>query len=309
MTEYLDVLDGRLARLDSPAAAPLIRLVAPTPEQVQRIAELCGAPADFLLAACDRDERPRMESEDGTHLIVLRIPFEEPGADVPVITVAFGLIFTPTHVVSVCSVPSTLWESLQYGRARIPKTTDRMAFLGALLMAISRMYLTHLQNIRVEADTVERQIHHSMRNEMLIRMLNLEKCLVYFTTSLRGHENLWMRIKRIKTLPLTEEEEDQLEDIRIEFKQALDLAEIHSNILTGMMDAFASVISNNLNVVMKFLTASTIILMLPNLVASIYGMNIRLPFQDDPHAFFITMGASIVIALAGTALFLFKKFF
>jgi magnesium transporter len=309
MTEYLDVRDGRLARLDSPAESPLIRLVAPNLDQMQRISALTGAPVEFLQAACDRDERPRIEHEDDAHLVVLRIPFEEPEADVPVITVAFGLIFTPSHIVSVCSVPSTLWETLQYGRARIPKPVDRVAFLWALLLTISRMYLTHLQNIRVEADTVERQIHHSMKNEMLIRMLNLETCRVYFTTSLRGHENLLGRIKRIKTTPLTEDEEDELEDIRIEFKQALDLAEIHSNILTGMMDAFASVISNNLNVVMKFLTATTIILMLPNLVASIYGMNIELPFQHHPHAFVITMGAAIVIALTGTAVFLFKKFF
>ena len=148
-----------------------------------------------------------------------------------------------------------------------------------------------------------------MRNEMLIRMLNLEKCLVYFTTSLRGHEPLWNRLKRIQKRELTEEEQDLLEDVQIEFKQAQDLAEIHSNILSGMMDAFASVISNNLNVVMKFLTAITIILMLPTLIASIYGMNVELPFQHSPHAFLITMIMSAVLSAIGVALFLKRKFF
>ena len=309
MIQYMIVKDGKLVFTDTADQADIVRLVAPAPDEIKMVSELTTAPTDLLSAACDKDERPRFETEDNMHLIVLRVPHEDSNSDIPVITVAFGIVLTSSHIISVCSVDSPVWDALSKTKPYIPSVGNRLHFLCALFMSIGRLYLLHLQRIRTEANTVEKEIHHSMRNEMLIRMLNLEKCLVYFTTSLRGHEPLWNRLKRIQKRELTEEEQDLLEDIQIEFKQAQDLAEIHSNILSGMMDAFASVISNNLNVVMKFLTAITIILMLPTLIASIYGMNVELPFQHSPHAFLITMIMSAVLSAIGVALFLKRKFF
>ncbi len=309
MIQYMVVKDGKLVFTDTPDQAEIVRLVAPTPDEIKMVSEVTSAPPDLLSAACDKDERPRFEPEDNKHLIVLRVPQEDSSSDIPVITVAFGVVLTPSHVISVCSVDSPVWDALSKTKSHIPSVGNRLLFLCTLFMGIARLYLLHLQRIRTEANAVENEIYHSMRNEMLIRMLNLEKCLVYFTTSLRGHEPLWNRLKRIQKRELTEEEQDLLEDVQIEFKQAQDLAEIHSNILSGMMDAFASVISNNLNVVMKFLTAITIILMLPTLIASIYGMNVELPFQHSPHAFLITMIMSAVLSAIGVALFLKRKFF
>jgi magnesium transporter len=309
MIQYIIVKDGKLVFSNNSDQADIVRLVAPTPAEINMVSELTSAPTDLLSAACDKDERPRFEIEDKMHLIVLRVPQEDSNSDIPVITVAFGIVLTPSHIISVCSVDSPVWDALSKTKPYIPTVKNRLLFLCALFMSIARLYLIHLQRIRTEANTVEKEIHHSMRNEMLIRMLNLEKCLVYFTTSLRGHEPLWNRLKRIQKRELTEEEQDLLEDVQIEFKQAQDLAEIHSNILSGMMDAFASVISNNLNVVMKFLTSITIILMLPTLIASIYGMNVELPFQHSPHAFLITMIMSAVLSAIGVALFLKRKFF
>jgi magnesium transporter len=309
MIQYFTVENGRLVALQGFEGATVLRLVAPDAGEIERVAAVTAAPPELLTAACDKDERPRFESDDGTHLLVLRVPHEITGSDVPVVTVALGIVATRTHLISVCSVESSVWGALDAGKTRLHPANDRLPFLCALLLCVARLYLKHLDFIRVEADRVEREIHHSMRNEMLIRMLNLEKCLVYFTTSLRGHDPIWARLRRLKTGDLTEEEQELIDDVQIEFKQAHDLAEIHSNILTGMMDAFASVISNNLNVVMKFLTSITIIMMLPTLVASVYGMNVPLPFQHSPHAFLITMVMSLVLSVLGVVLFLRKKFF
>ena len=309
MVEYFRVDEGRLVSVDVPEPAEVVRLVAPTPEDLERVSRLTSAPVALLAAACDRDERPRIETDDGVHLVVLRVPYEDRDSDIPVITVAFGLVLTPRHIVSVCSVGSNVWNVLNAGRSRVPPIDNRVAFFCHVSLCIARLYLKHLEFIRVEASRVEREIHHSMRNEMLIHMLNLEKCLVYFTTSLRGHDPIWPRLRRIQGRDLTEDEQELVDDVVVEFKQAHDLAEIHSNILTGMMDAFASVISNNLNVVMKLLTSITIILMLPTLVASVYGMNVKLPFQDAPHAFLITMAMSAVLSAVGVILFLRKEFF
>lgn len=309
MIEWFALKEGRLATVDDTSQAEVIRLVRPDEHEVRAVSELTGAPIDFLTAATDRDERPRIEVDGDAKLIIVRVPYEESDSDVPIMTAAFGLVLTPSHIVSVCSLPAPVWDAVRRWRGRLPAPTSRVMFLCALFMAIARLYLIHLHKIHSEADTVEREIHHSMRNEMLIRMLNLEKCLVYFTTSLRAHEHLWDRFKKIHGRELTEEENDALEDVRIEFRQAQELADIHSNILSGMMDAFASVISNNLNVVLKFLTAVTIILMLPTLIASIYGMNVPLPFQHSPHAFLITMGLSVLLSVIGVIVFLRMKFF
>lgn len=309
MIEYLRVDAGKLVAVDGAEHAEMISMVAPTPGELQSVSKLTSAPVDLLSAACDKDERPRFETDDGIHLVVLRVPFEDTNSDIPLLTVAFGLVLTPRHIVSVSSAGSNVWNALNAARPKVLQIDNRVAFLCHVSLCIARLYLRHLEFIRAEANRVEREIHYSMRNEMLIRMLNLEKCLVYFTTSLRGHDPIWPRMKRIQGRELTEDEQELVDDVLVEFKQAHDLAEIHSNILSGMMDAFASVISNNLNVVMKLLTSITIILMLPTLIASIYGMNVELPFQRSPHAFLITMGMSVVLSVAGVILFLRKRFF
>jgi magnesium transporter len=148
-----------------------------------------------------------------------------------------------------------------------------------------------------------------MKNEELIKLLNIEKCLVYFTTSLKSNELMMERLLKTEILRLTPEDQEKLEDVQIDNRQAIEMANIYSNILSGMMDAFASVISNNLNVVMKILTSITIILMIPTLIASIYGMNIETPFQRSPFAFFIVVGISFAISLIGVLVFMRKKWF
>jgi len=148
-----------------------------------------------------------------------------------------------------------------------------------------------------------------MRNKELIRLLRMEKSLVYFSTSLRSNEIILERLQRSRWLNQDPEAEDMIEDVIIENKQAIEMANIHSSILSGMMDAFASIISNNLNVVMKFLTSITIIISLPTLIASIYGMNVHLPFQENAYAFAIVMGISVLVSISLVLIFIRKKYF
>jgi magnesium transporter len=212
-------------------------------------------------------------------------------------------------VITVCAEDTALWGELLSSRGRLPSPDDPIHFLGTVFLHVARQYLAFLQSIRHESDDVERAIHGSMKNQTLVRMLNLGKCLVYFTTSLRANEPMWERMRRVAGRDLTEEEQDLLDDVRVEFGQARDLADIYSNILNGMMDAFASIISNNVSSVMKFLATITIVLMLPTLVSSTLGMNVPLPFGDSPFAFWVTIGVSFLLSAIAVIAFLRLKIF
>ncbi|MDH5297478.1 MAG: magnesium transporter CorA family protein [Desulfobulbaceae bacterium] len=309
MLTYLKYGNGKLQMADALDDCQIVRVVAPSNTEMALLGDRLNIPLDFLTAATDRDERPRVETDEECRLMVIRIAHQRGGPDTPYVTTALAIILTPTYIVSVCSEPSLVWEDLLGGRIRLPHPRDRVAFLCALFMQIARQYLAMLRLIREEADAAERAIQHSLKNEMLIHMLNLEKCLVFFTTSLRANEPIWERFRRLHGRELTEEERDMIDDVKVEFRQAKELADIYSNILSGMMDAFASIIANNQNMVMKLLTSITIILMLPTLVASIYGMNVDLPFQHSPHAFLVTMALSAFMSSAGIAFFFKKKWF
>jgi len=310
MLTFHRYMNGRLNDVECADTCEIIRAIRPTMDEIGQLHDLTGAPIELLSAAVDRDERPRTEVDDSCALLTVRIAHPgKPNSEVPYTTIAFGIVLTPKYIVSVCSEESVVWSEMLSGRQRVPDPQSRLLFLCFLLMRLAGQYLRCLNEIRRQADQVERAIHFAMRNETLIRMLNLEKCLLYFTTSLRANEQVWERLPRVFGKQPTEEESEAIEDVRIEFRQAKDLADLHSNILSGMMDAFASIISNNLNVVMKVLTSVTIILMLPTLVASVYGMNVRLPFQDSPHAFAITAAISVAVTIVGLVVFWKLKWF
>jgi magnesium transporter len=310
MLAYYQYAGGRFAEAAGPAECQVIWAVSPGADEIDQIHHLTQAPIDFISAAVDRDERARMDMEDDCRLVVIRVACHDTqNAELPYSTMAFAFVFAPRHIITVCSQDCLAWSEVLSGRVRTPDPANGLAFTCFLLMRFARQYLAYLSAIRREADAVEKEIQLSLQNETLIRMLNLEKCLVYFTTSLRSDELIWDRLPRGWGRQPTEEEVEAIEDVRIEFRQAKDLADLHSSILSGMMDAFASVISNNLNVVIKVLTSVTIILMLPTLVASVYGMNVGLPFQHSPHAFLITVGMSVVLAAFGLFMFWRLKWF
>jgi magnesium transporter len=309
MLTYYRFENGKLVYVDGLEECQIVQAISPSPVELDALVGNLGIPMEFLTAATDRDERPRFEVEEDCKLLVIRVPHRDVASVTPYVTLAFAIILTPQRVITVCAEDTALWGELLSSRGRLPSPDDPIHFLGTVFLHVARQYLAFLQSIRHESDDVERAIHGSMKNQTLVRMLNLGKCLVYFTTSLRANEPMWERMRRVAGRDLTEEEQDLLDDVRVEFGQARDLADIYSNILNGMMDAFASIISNNVSSVMKFLATITIVLMLPTLVSSTLGMNVPLPFGDSPFAFWVTIGVSFLLSAIAVIAFLRLKIF
>ena len=240
---------------------------------------------------------------------MVRVPVSETAEGaVPYTTVPYGIVITPNAVITVCARRTALTDEFRQMRKICPPYV-RHRFVFNILLRAATLYLRYLREIRDEADNIERDLHKALKNGSLIDLLDLQKSLVYFTTSLNADEIMVSRLTTMRQLGVNEDDRDFLDDVVIEYRQAYEMASIHSNILTGTMDSFASVISNNLNVVMKSLTVVSIVFMIPTLVASIYGMNVDLPFQKSPFAFAITVGISLVLVFVAIFIFYKRKLF
>ncbi|MBN1786438.1 MAG: magnesium transporter CorA family protein, partial [Candidatus Methanofastidiosa archaeon] len=271
------------------------------------ISQQFDIPVDFIKDPLDINERSRTESEGTVTLIVIRTPHFDPEEEsVQFSTTSLGIIICESVIITVSLKFNDICEKITSKRVRNVNPAKKSRFVLQLFYHSSLTYLDYLKRINARSSAVEGELHESLKNEELIKLLNLEKSLVYFSTSLKANELMMEKLQKSVFLHLYPEDEDLFDDVIIENRQAIEMAKIYTDILTGTMDAFASVISNNLNVVMKVLTSVTIILMLPTLVASIYGMNIRLPFMNDHYAFEITMGMSLISALLGI-FFLYRK--
>ncbi len=275
----------------------LIRVVDPKEGELKELLETFDIEEDFLLDPLDEDERARVDTEDRAVLVILKVPVKlEEGSSLPYRTSSLGIILLQdrTLVISKRSLPfidKTL-EKLDI------KKRSRMLF--KLLQAVAAEFLKHLKEVQARIDEIEKELHRSLRNREIEELMRLEKSLVYFVTSLRSNEIVMERLLKGNIIPLYEEDRDILEDAIVDTRQAIDTANIFSDILAGMMDAYASIISNNLNIVMKILAVMTIVLEIPTLLSSFYGMNVSLPLQHSPHAFLhviVWSAVSIVLIL------------
>lgn len=280
-----------------------INVVNPTPEEIARIQAL-GVPQDYITYPLDLDERARTERENGELLIVLRIPyFQGKEADVPYTTIPLGIILTDQYIITVCKLENEIITEFTNGRARDVTTSKRLRFVLRILLSTANKYLNYLREITKVVDVLEDQLQQSTRNKEVLDLLKYQKSLTYFTTALKSNELMMERLQRSQLLRTYPEDEDLLEDVLTENQQAIEMTNITSNILSSMMDAFASIISNNLNTVMKFLASITIVLSLPTLVASFFGMNVHLPLELHPNAFIYIILISILISLVVVYIF------
>jgi magnesium transporter len=292
-----------LSRIEAPEPGCWINVVAPTADEIAEL-RVMGIPADYLAYPLDPDERARSEREDGDLLIILRIPhFQGEGSDIPYATIPLGIILTPDYLVTVVRVENDLMEELSSGRVRGFETSKRVRFVLRVLLQTSTRYLSHLRQMTRRIDTLEDELQESTRNREVLELLKYQKSLTFFTTALRSNELMMERLQRSQWFATYPDDEDLLEDVITENRQAIDMTNITSNILSSMMDAFASIISNNLNSVMKLLASITIVLSLPTMVASFYGMNVILPLEGHPWAFLAILGISLVISSVSAFLF------
>jgi len=305
MLEIYKTSEGRIKRIAKPVKGCWINIVEPTATELERLKAMVKGAEEIVEYLHDADEVPKIERFDGGLFILIRTP-QKRLAEPEYFTIPLGMILSKKYFITVCTVQNDVIEQLKKGRV---STGKKIQLILKLLLVSSRLYLKYLKAINRLSLIIQQDLEKSMKNEELIKLLNLEKALVYFTTSLKSNMLIIAKLTRDRVFTKYEEDRELLEDVTYEYEQAMQMADIYSNILSGMMDAFASIISNNLNRVMKLLTSVTIILMIPTLIASIYGMNIALPFQHSAHAFLITMSISVLLSAIGVIVFWRKELF
>ena len=303
LTVYKTTEQG-LEQLDSVANGSWIKVVDPTAEEIQKLADW-GVDADYINYSLDLDEMPRIERDDDYTFILVRIPHRQPDNDIPYITIPLGVLIKGNMIVTICRYEKDMFKVLADGKYRLLKTGKRYRFALYIFLETATRYLTHLREINRITEALEDQLQKSTRNREVLELLKYQKSLTYFATALRSNEVMMERVQRMQIFNYYEDDQELLEDVLTENQQAIQMTNINTEILSSMMDAFASIISNNLNAVMKALAALTIILNLPAIVASFYGMNVELPGQNHPFAFMSIIGISI--ALTALATFIFYK--
>lgn len=301
-------IDKKITERNEITKKTWISIVEPTEEDKSFLLDELKIPVAFYNDIEDTDERPRIEVEDDWTFVLLRIPYKTTNEKSPFITVPLGIIFNDDYFVTVSFYKADLLQDFvnYYSTRKSIDETDNLNLILRFHLSASVWFLKYLKQINNQIKTAENDLERSIKNEDLQTLFNLEKSLVYFNTSLRGNEILLFRFKssrRIKSIL----EEELLEDVEIELKQAIESSHIFSDILSGMMNAYASVISNNLNVIMKRLTSISIILMIPTLIASIYGMNVTNHLERDPNGIYLILFGSFLLSILGVWLFLKKK--
>ena len=291
--------DGNVHQISEAQEGSWIALTDPTATEISEIAEQFQIDVDHLRAPLDEEERSRIEVEDNYTLILVDIPMIEERNDKDWYgTIPMGIIITDELIFTVCLEDTPVLRTFMDGRVRDFFTYKRTRFILQILYKNASIYLHYLRQIDKKSEQVERNLHKSQRNQELMDMLELEKSLIYLSTSLRGNEVVLEKLMRNTSIPRYEDDEELLEDVIIENKQAIEMAKIYSDILTGMMDTFASVISNNLNIVMKILSVITIVLTIPNIITSAFGMNVGgIPLSTHPLGFWIICGLALALTL------------
>ena len=293
--------DGAMHEKEEMQPGCWIALTNPTASEIIDIADTYQIDPDHLRAPLDEEERSRIEVEDEYTLILVDIPsIEERNGKDWFVTIPLAIITTKDVLITVCLEETPVLTSFMDGRVRDFHTFMKTRFILQILYKNATQFLQYLRIIDKKSEVIERKLHQSQKNEELIELLELEKSLVYFTTSLRSNEVVLEKLLRIEKIKKYPEDTDLLEDVIVENKQAIEMANIYSGILSGTMDAIASVISNNLNIVMKFLATVTIVLSIPTMIASFYGMNVNshgMPFADSPYGFAIVLGLTLLLSL------------
>ncbi len=298
-----------LVRIETPEPNCWINVTLPNNYEISYLINEFGIEADLLNDILDIDEQSRAEKDDDRLIFITRIPVYHEEREIPYYTVPMGLLFIKDMIITICLQENEVLRDLVENRIKTLSLVNRKTFLLSVLFRASFYFLRYLKDINRRTSQVEKELQRAVRNNELIQLLTMEKSLTFFTTSLKSNEFLLEKIRKSNLLKLTEEDVELIDDVVTENRQAIEMANIYSNILSGMMDAFASVISNNLNVVMKQLTSISLILMIPTLIASVYGMNIELPYQHNPWAFAGILIGSGVIALVSIVIFRRKQFF
>jgi magnesium transporter len=312
MIQYFKIVEHQTVEIDTPESGSWVNVLPPLKqEEFSELSESLDIPIDFLKDSLDIDERSRYEIDDNVKLIVIKTPTENNSfneSDAFYITIPICIILTHNQIVTVNSFENeAIKKFLNSFQKRHPDKKSMMVL--KIFEKITTNFQDYLKEINQRRNLLEQKLYDSNRNSELLELVRIQKSLVYFVTALRSNELLMIKMVRTNILQLNEEEKEFLDDLIVETSQALEMANTYTNILSSTLDAFASIISNNLNNVLKRLTSITIILSLPALVTSVYGMNVPIPGQDWPHSFYVPLIISLALSVVISAYFMKKKWF
>ena len=305
--------DNRIDELDRIQPGSWVALTNPSQDELDRVKAVTKIDMDALKAALDEEERSRIEAEDEYQMVIADIPVIEEDEDtVSYFTIPMSVIITDNYVVTVCLRETPILTAFMHGRVKNFYTRMKTRFIFQILYRNASLFLQYRRSIERRSEIIEKKLGENATNDEIIQLLELEKSLLYFTTSLKSNEIVLEKLLKTDAIKKYPEDTDLLEDVIIENKQAIEMAGIYTGILSDTRDAFASVSSNNLNNVMRFLAVVTIVMSIPTMIFSAYGMNLNqkgMPFADSPWGFAIIIGLCIVVSMAIALLFSKKKFF
>jgi len=312
MIQYFKIIEQQTVAVDKPGDGVWVNVLPPLKqEEFSELSTSLNIPIDFLKDSLDIDERSRYEIDDSATLIVLKTPTENNSfneSDAFYITIPICVILTPSQIVTVNSFENeAIKKFLNSFQKRHPDKKNMMVL--KIFEKVTTNFQDYLKEINQRRNLLEQKLYDSNRNVELLELVRIQKSLVYFVTALRSNELLMMKMMRTNILRLSDDEKEFLDDLIVETSQAVEMANTYTNILSSTLDAFASIISNNLNNVLKRLTSITIILSLPALVTSIYGMNVPIPGQNWPHSFYVPLIISLGLSIVISAYFWKKKWF
>ncbi len=297
MMDIFKTVNNEIVRINSFEEGSWINMVNPTEEEINSVHSALSVEIDFLKAALDEEERARIESDSGQTLIIVDIPIVEKEGKMNVYTtIPLAIILIKHIIITVCLKEDTLLSDFINNKVKSFLTHFKTRFVLQILYKNATRYLQYLKHIDKTSSRIEQEVYKSMKNKEVIQMLKLEKSLVYFSTALKSNEVVLEKLMKYDHIKNYPEDTELLEDVIIENKQAIEMANIYSSILSGTMDAFTSVISNNLNIVMKFLTSVTIVMAIPTMISSFFGMNVDIPLTSH-FAFFVIIGLSLIMCL------------
>lgn len=310
MLEIFKTVNDELVCLDSFEDGVWVNLTNPCEDEIQRVREGLNVELDYLKAALDEEERARIEYDNGQTLVIVDVPVVETEGNINTYTtIPLSIILVKEGIITVCLKESPAIRDFINKRIKFFYTFYKTRFILQILNKNASLYLQYLRNIEKTSDRIEQDLHKSMKNKELIQLLKLEKSLVYFSTSLKSNEVVLEKLLKFEYVKKYPDDTELLEDVIIENKQAIEMTSIYSSILSGTMDAFASIISNNVNIVMKFLTSVTIVMAIPTMIASFFGMNVHLPLQELPSAFILIILLSITLSAVSVYLLARRKMF
>lgn len=296
-----DIQTGVTSEIKEFKKGSWINLVNPSNDEIQKVCSSINIQEDFIRYSLDLEEKARIDQEedDNTVLFVIDTPIIEKNDDSIIYsTLPLGMIVVrDDFFITVCLRKNKVVDDFEKKMPKSFATYKKSRFILQILFSNASLFLNYLKQINKDTEATENKLKDSLRNKELLQMLNLEKSLVYFSTSLKSNEVVMEKTMKGRIIKLYDEDEDLLEDAIIENKQAIEMGKIYSDILNGTMEVYASLISNNLNVVMKFLTSITLVIAVPTMISSFWGMNVNLPFEHSNIGFFVIVTVSALLTL------------